>query len=44
MEEQKRLHGRRASCITAEHTDLLAIKPKLSNFLFQPDKKNKNQK
>jgi len=39
LKEQKRFNGRKASCITAEHTDLLILYPKIANQLFQPDKK-----
>jgi len=34
---------RKASCITVEETDLLIIRSKLSQLLYQPDKKNKQK-
>lgn len=41
LAEKLKFAKRKASCITAEETDLLVVQPKLSNFLFQPDKKPK---
>lgn len=34
LKEHQRFHGRKASCITAEHTDLLILYPNVSNLLF----------
>ena len=41
LEKRHRFSRRKASCITAEQTDLLVVQPKLSNLLFQPEKKPK---
>lgn len=34
LEKRMQFARRKATCITAEQTDLLVVMPKLSNFLF----------
>ena len=41
FQEKRRYAARKASCITAEQTELLVLDQKTCNILYQPEKKKK---